>query len=89
MLFWPRKIAEVGIQCKLNDNITRFSISTYSEFWLAPIIMVGDDNGIQRMWSFLLHWIWYWHTIVCTVSWLHVRQKLCVVVPPKARQWRE
>jgi hypothetical protein len=50
--FWPRKITVVGIQCKLIDNITRFSLSTFSECWSAPIIMVGNENGI-RMWFFL------------------------------------
>jgi hypothetical protein len=36
-----------GVEYKLNDNITRFTLSTFSELLVAPIIMVGaDENSI-------------------------------------------
>jgi hypothetical protein len=37
----------VGIECKLSDKVTRFSLSTFSELLAGPIIMVGDENAIR------------------------------------------
>jgi len=46
--FWPRKIMVAGIQSKVNNYVTIFSLSTFSEFWAARIIIVAAMSRSDR-----------------------------------------
>jgi ABC-type taurine transport system ATPase subunit len=45
-IFTQKQNMLVGVECKLNNKVTTFTISTLSELLVAPIIIVGDKNGI-------------------------------------------